>query len=784
MQFEPALDADGGVKRSGDQKKLRILVLEDNPADADLVIRKLKVSGFQFHADLVASSRQFMEAANSITYDIILADYRIPGWSGLEALRWLRSSRDITPFVLVTGTLGDELAIECIKAGASDYVLKENLERLPVAVRRALEAAELRRQRDRVEREKREAEEQYRVLFDSNPEPMWVFDRKTLAFLAVNEAAIRHYGYTREEFARMTILDIRPAEDVPDVLRSSLQNPTRGLQNSGTWRHRVKGGRIIDVQIGAHDLKFNGRDAELILINDVTETKNSLQQLQQSEERFSKVFRSSPLAITIASKEDGRYIDVNDAFLKMLELQREQVIGHTSRELNIWYDPMSSGAMIRELERATQVTAFETELQTASGKRRLVRIAADLIHLNGVPCLLSIISDITESRSMEEQFRQAQKMEAVGELAGGMAHDFNNMLSIILGYSDLALEEVTPESSAGHRIRQIKNVSQRAAGLTRRLLAFSRQQVLQPVLLNLDSILTSVRDMLCQVISENISLTIKPNPELEMVKADRGQLEQVLLNLVLNARDAMPNGGEIVIETANVRLDALTAKVHPACSPGDYVMLSVSDTGCGMDRETLPRIFEPFYTTKPPGKGTGLGLSMVYGVIRQSGGDILVYSEPGKGATFKIYLPSVKEKLERPGPTLAPPSYSRGSETVVLVEDDPELRSLTAELLENEGYRVLVAENGEAANELLSREQPKVDLLLTDVILPGMSGPELVRTLQARQPDLKVLYISGYTGAQIARHGVLEGAEFVEKPFTKESLLAHIRKMLGTMAES
>jgi two-component system cell cycle sensor histidine kinase/response regulator CckA len=776
--FQPAEQKDGVKHNDAEQKNLRILLLEDNPADAELVLRKLRVSGFRFTADLVTSSAEFMPASTSIAYDVILADYRIPDWTGLEALRWLRSKDNCTPFILVTGTLGDELAIECIKAGANDYVLKENLERLPVAMRRALEGAELRRQRDRLEKEKRETEEQYRLLFETNPQPMWVFDRETLEFLAVNEAAIRHYGYSRQEFNAMTIIDIRPTEDIP-ALRSSLQNRLSALQDATSWRHRLKSGRIIDVEITAHELKFRGRDAQLVLASDVTEKRKNIEFLEQSEERFSKVFNASPLAITIADLKEERYIDVNDAFLTMLEHQRDNVIGRTVGELRVWLDPTLREQMIRELEAGRPVTGFEAELLTASGKKKLVQIAAEFIHLDAISCVLAIMHDITDSRSLEEQFRQAQKMEAVGELAGGMAHDFNNMLSIISGYTDLAMEQLASDNPACQRMRQIKNATQRAAALTRRLLAFSRQQVLQPVVLNLNVLIANVKEMLEQITGENIRLTIRPGNSLDMVRIDRSQMEQVLLNLTVNARDATPDGGEIVLETGNVMLDELYAKTHPGLLPGNYVRISVSDTGTGMDKETLSRIFEPFFTTKLPGKGTGLGLSMVYGVIRQSGGHIWAYSEPGKGATFKIYLPSVKEKLAKTGSLVTPGSVSRGWETILLVEDDAELRSLTAELLAVVGYRIVEAQNGEDAAALVGGGEQTIDLVLTDVILPGMSGPDLVQQIQKLQPSLRVLYMSGYAGAQISKHGILEGAEFLEKPFTKESLLGQIRKILG-----
>jgi PAS domain S-box-containing protein len=727
--------------------------------------------------DVCPSPHQFKEKAASREYGIILADYRVPGWTGLEALRWVRSSGLNTPFVLVTGTLGDELAIECIKAGANDYILKDNLDRLPVAVRRALEEAELRRERDQIEKEKREAEEQYRLLFETNPQPMWVFDRKTLGFLAVNEAAVRHYGYSRQEFRQMTILDLRLSEDVDAVSKSVIRHVDE-LQNAEFVRHRLKNGRIIDVEITGHELIFDGQEAELILANDVTERKQNLDSLRQSEERFSKAFNASPLGKTIASRDEDRYLEVNDAFLVMLEYRRDEVIGLTSNELKIWKDPGAREQILWQLDQSRKVSAFETELRTRSGKVKAVQIAADLIHLKGTACILAIIQDVTEAKDLQKQYLQAQKMEAVGELAGGLAHDFNNMLSVVLGNADLALEQVDAESPLRRRISQIKAASQRAAGLTRQLLAFSRQQALQPTILDLNTVVANLKELLLRVITADISLKIVASGSLDMVRADRGQIEQVLMNLIVNARNAMPHGGEIAIETANVELDEIYGRTHPRLVPGPYVMLSVSDTGFGMDRNIIARIFEPFFTTKPQGKGTGLGLSMVYGVVRQSGGQIFAYSEPNKGSTFKIYLPQVRAEATAIQ-SVAPVHFARGSETILLVEDETDLRELTAELLASEGYKVLTAENGQIAIEIALRSEASIHLLLTDVILPGISGAEVVTRLRVSHPDLKVLYMSGYAGPQLVRRGILETEAFLEKPFTKGSLLRKLRDCLS-----
>jgi two-component system, cell cycle sensor histidine kinase and response regulator CckA len=756
---------------------IRALLLEDTPRDAELSLRQLKRDGFEVEADILSTPDLFKAQIGSKGYDVILADYRLPGWTGLEALHWLRAEGYSLPFILVSGTLGDDLAVECIKLGVTDYVSKDRLERLPLVVRRALEEDELQRRHHRMQQELRESEEQYRLLVEINPHPMWVFDAESLEFLEVNAAAVLHYGYPRSEFLSMTILDIRPEKDIPEVRESVRMRPPGRLE-AERWKHRKKDGTLIDVEITTHELRFYGRQASLAQARDITEQLQNEERLRQSEERFSKAFRSSPLAITITTRTEGRYVDANDAFVRMVGLRWEAIVGCTSKELNVWDVPEDRARMVQELEQFGRVKAIETVFNSQTIGKRKVQVSAELIQLDGIPCILAIINDVTEAKRLEEQFRQAQKMEAVGRLAGGVAHDFNNMLSVVLGFCDLAQERTNQESIA-RDLGQIKKAAQRAAALTRQLLAFSRQQLLLPRVLNLNEIVRDISPMLSRVISGDISLTYIPEPCLGSVKADLGQMEQVLMNLVMNARDAMPQGGKIFIETANAELDTTYNRSDQAIEPGPYVLLSVSDTGSGMDSQTVAKIFEPFFTTKPPGVGTGLGLSMVYGVIRQSGGHIWVYSEPGQGTTFKIYLPRIDDAAE-PLPRIMPEVVSKsGSETVLVVEDEQDLRELIIELLESEGYRGLGAKDGPSAIAMSEAYGNAIHVLLTDVVLPGMSGSVLAGRIKESRPDIKVLYMSGYTGNLIAHLGGLaSGSAFIQKPFTKHSLLSELRTIL------
>ena len=391
---------------------------------------------------------------------------------------------------------------------------------------------------------------------------------------------------------------------------------------------------------------------------------------------------------------------------------------------------------------------------------------------------LSIGEDITQQARLEAQLRQSQKMEAVGRLAGGVAHDFNNLLTVILGTTAILLAEARPSDPMNVDLTEIKSAGERAAALTGQLLAFSRQQVLEPRVIDLNALITNIERMLGRIIGEDIQLSAVLADGLGSVLADPGQIEQVILNLAVNSRDAMPQGGMLTIETANVDLDADYASDHVSVRPGRYVMLAVADTGTGMDAATRAHVFDPFFTTKPKGKGTGLGLAMVYGIVKQSGGAIWLYSEPGRGATFKIYLPRADEPTAPHEPLKAPTSVT-GTETILSVEDEEPVRTITRKMLEKRGYRVFSAATGQEALRIVEEHPGSISLLITDVIMPAMSGRVLAEQLQQIQPELQVLYVSGYTDEAIMQHGVLaEGVNFLQKPFTGEALARKVRQVL------
>jgi signal transduction histidine kinase/CheY-like chemotaxis protein len=423
---------------------------------------------------------------------------------------------------------------------------------------------------------------------------------------------------------------------------------------------------------------------------------------------------------------------------------------------------------------------FTNPLVTKAGEERLISWHNTVLRdaQNKPIGTLSIGEDITEHARLEAQLRQSQKMEAVGRLAGGIAHDFNNLLTVILGTTELLLTEAESSDPLHEDLAEIKSAGERAAGLTRQLLAFSRQQLLEPRVIDLNVLITNIERMLGRIIGEDVQLRALPAEGLGSVIADPGQIEQVLLNLAVNSRDAMPQGGTLTIETGNAELDEDYAHAHVPVTPGRYVMLAVTDTGTGMDAATRARIFDPFFTTKPTGKGTGLGLATVYGIVKQSGGVIWLYSEPGRGTTFKIYLPRVDEPAASHEPTKAPASLT-GSETILSVEDDEAVRMITRRMLEKRGYRVLSADGGQEALRIAREHEGTISLLITDVVMPEMSGRVLAEQLQSVLPTIKVLFVSGYTDEAIVQHGVLaEGVNFLQKPFTADTIVRKVRQIL------
>jgi two-component system cell cycle sensor histidine kinase/response regulator CckA len=516
-----------------------------------------------------------------------------------------------------------------------------------------------------------------------------------------------------------------------------------------------------------------------LAVRDITDRKHAEEKLRVSEEKFSKAFHLGPDVITITSMEDGRFIEVNDNFLRLTGFARQEVIGRTSVELGLWANPKDRRQIVALLNRSGKARDLEVRLSIKSAELRTVQMSAHTIELSGQQCMIAIIRDVTERRALEVQLREAQKMEAVGRLAGGVAHDFNNLLVGILGYSELLKKKLADQSSLLRMANEINFAAMRARDLTSRLLALSRRQLLQPAVLDLNALVRQCERLLRPIIGEDIRVVLRRDPKIGSVKADPAQLEQVILNLALNARDAMPRGGTLSLETGNIQVDAALARQHPGLIPGAYVRLQVADTGHGIAPDVMPRIFEPFFTTKELGKGSGLGLSTVYGVVKQSGGCVTVSSEPGNGAAFGIYLPRANELPDRKFPAPAVVTSSAGTETILLVEDEAVVRDLVCEILRESGYNVLAAPSGPDAMKITAQHTHPIDLLITDVVMPEMSGPELVNALRRARGEMRVLYMSGYTDdAVLVRQGLPEKCAFIRKPYTPLQFLQKVRETL------
>ena len=631
----------------------------------------------------------------------------------------------------------------------------------------------------------RESEERYRILFDGSPLPMWLIDQETLAIAAVNEAAVRHYGYSREEFLSKTMLEIwHPDEVAAAIARLAASS---GEPWSGVRQHFTKGGASITVEVFSHTVQLAGRRYRLSVIRDITERRLAEEQMERIHSEYRSLLNSIGEGVHWIGV-DGRIKFENPAAAGMLGYEVSELIGkpahltmHHTRADGTPY-PVDECVIYATLRDGVARHVKDDVFWRKNGTSFAVEYVSTPIRdeKDRPAGTVVVFTDITERRRLEEQFRQSQKMEAVGRLAGGVAHDFNNLLTVILGYDDVLLHGLEP-GPLREAAQEVRGAGERAATLTRQLLAFSRKQTLVPEVLDLGDVVNGLSTMVERLIGEEVKVSVVVSPGLGRVKADRGQLEQVVMNLAVNARDAMPKGGSLIFELQNVDLDDAYTRAHDDVEPGPYVLLAISDTGTGMDAETQKRIFEPFFTTKEAGKGTGLGLSTVDGIVHQSGGSIDVYSEPGRGTTFKVYLPRfagdaaaqrAASGLRRALPT--------GSETVLVVEDEAAIRQLTNLILQKAGYTVLLAESPVEAERIAGSHPGPIHLMLTDVVMPGMRGPELAERLLRQRPDLRVLYMSGYTDNAIAHHGFLDaGTEFLQKPFTPLGLMQKIREVLG-----
>jgi two-component system, cell cycle sensor histidine kinase and response regulator CckA len=644
--------------KPADAKPLRVLIAEDDPNDLELCLRSLKKSGLGFEAQTASTRDEFVRKLGEACFDVVISDYRMKGWTGMDALASVRERAPQTPVILLTGTLGDELAVECLKLGVTDYILKENMTRLPSALRRAREETEMRAAEMQAIAALRESEARYRGLVNNATYGIyWVTGNGDLLF--VNPALVRMLGYQSEQ-------------DLLSIGNSHLFYADPGV------RDRVHS-----------EYDRNGR------VDTVVEWR----------------------------RKDGKIISVRLNGRTVIDPSREE------------------------------------------------------------PCVEVIVEDVTNRLQLEKQLVQAQKFEAIGQLAGGIAHDFNNMIGAIIGWADLGTEETDPGSRIHRHFEKVRQQADRAAALTKQLLAFARRQILEPRSIDLNQVTVEALSLLENVIGSNIEIGASLAPDLAIVRADPVQIEQVLMNLCINARDAMPDGGSLKVETCNIILDHAFCTLEPQARPGDYAVLSVTDTGTGMDRATLDRIFEPFFTTKELGKGTGLGLATVYGIVTQHGGFMQVSSELGSGTTFRAYFPASTEAPRTEVACDADP-MRRGSETILIAEDHEALRQVAHETLARLGYHVISAVDGEEAVHKFVANSRRVDLALLDVMLPKLSGTEVFARIREENPELPVILSTGYSPDISQLDRVRQrGLPILQKPYSPHELARRVRETLDQRRE-
>ncbi len=779
----------------------RVLIVEDVPQDAELLERELRAAGLEFEALRVEEEAQFLGALDGFNPDIVLADYRLPHFDGMAAVRLAKARRPDLPVVVVTGSLDDQTAASCVAAGAADYVLKGQLARLAPAVRAALETAKLRAERDRGDQRQRRVEQdlarQYallRVVLDSSNAAIFALDRE-LRVTAFNRA---HAQMMKQLYGTDTFLGVR--------LRQQIRGATEDLERMQANLERVLAGEpVLEETLWGVDgrlrrwlaVSFNPVRSDQGEVTGAVVVAQDTSQRRRQEERLRPLHRAveqSPVSIVITDPS-GAIEYVNPRFEQVSGYAAAEVLGKNPRILKSGLTPTDVYEGL--WQSISKGASWQGELQNRrkDGSVFWARVQISAVRAPGgrIRNYVAVEEDVTEARRAAEALRhteqmlvQSQKMEAIGRLAGGVAHDFNNLLSVILGHTERLRSEIDASPASRDRIDQIAWAAEKAGTLTRQLLAFSRLQVLEPRVVRLDSVVAEARQMLARIIGEDVELAVALPEELGSVKADPGQMVQVLLNLAVNARDAMPRGGRLTIEFADTELDDRYAFGHPPLVAGRYVMMAVTDTGHGMDAETQRRVFEPFFTTKAEGKGTGLGLSTVYGIVKQSGGFVWVYSELGIGTTFKVYLPRIDASPEPIAPVpavTAPLAPGSANARILLVEDDDGVRELMADILETQGYAVVATGHPASALELAA-SLGTIDLLVTDVIMPGMSGHELAARLAAIRPSLRTLYVSGYAGEALARYGGIERSErFLQKPFSERGLLASVAAALSTQPD-
>ncbi|MEP7227461.1 MAG: PAS domain S-box protein [Gemmatimonadales bacterium] len=730
----------------------------------------------------------FLHALEEFGPDLILSDYTLPRFDGMTALSLAKERAPSIPFLIVTGSVNEETAVGCMKAGATDYLLKSNLARIGPAIEAALERSRAHAEKVQAETALAASERRFRSLVQNSSDLVTILAPDG-TILYASDSAERIVGYTPRDLVGSSLLSYLDGGGVQTV-REMLQNGNGRTNGSGPIEfclRRADGSPVWLEAVGTNLLTDATIRGIVLNARDVSERKRADRELRESEERYRDLFDNASDLVCMATP-DGSLLYVNQAWQEgtgygEAEIGRMQLLDLVHPDSRAYYSLV--------LDRVLQGERLDhVELVFVPKSEPPITVEGNLscTFKDGQPSVVrGIYRDVTERKRVEEQLRRAERMQAAGKLAGGVAHEVNNMMTGVIGFSEFLLRSLEEGDPRRDDVHEVIRAGTRAADVTRQLLAFTRQQFLQPQVLDVNAVVSDLEKMLRRSLGEDHVLELNLSPDAGQLRADRGQLEQVLINLVLNARDAMARHGRVTIETGPAIWDEVYAQRHDGVELplGAYVMLAVSDTGCGMEPEVQARIFEPFFTTKAIGQGTGLGLSTVYGIVKQSGGFVWVYSEPAEGSVFKIYLPAAQAlPLEEP-PGEAQVTPEGGSETILVIEDEDVVRNLASRGLRDQGYSVIEARNGAQALAHIEQHPGTVDLVISDVVMPEMGGRELGESLARVEPSLPVLFISGYTGEDVVQRGLLDpGAPFQQKPFTPAGLATKVRAMLDQHAHA
>jgi PAS domain S-box-containing protein len=801
----------------------RILIVDDNEENLYLLRTLLQGNGY----DVVAADNgsDALDKARNNPPDLIIADILMPIMDGFALCReWKLDNRlRSVPFVLYTATYTDpqdeafaldigvdrfitkpcepdvlmEAIREVIAAAKHDNIvsapeLQGEEEVLRLYNKRLVQKLEQKMMqletevwaRRETETALKESEEKHRMLFETANDAILLMRRNR--FIDCNARTLTMFGCRREQ-----IVDALPYEYSPPTQPDGRSSEDKALEKINLaltdgpqffeWEHCRLDKTLFTAEVSLNALQLGGETLLQAIVRDITARKRTETALKESMEYLNRILNciGDPVFVKDANHE---IVLVNDAMCAFTGKRRDELLENTAYKYFSEEAATSSWEREEDILKNGRESVAEEDIPDRQGHTRTMMSKKTLLmNKSGNKQIVSVLRDITEYKRLQTQFLQAQKMEAIGVLAGGVAHDFNNLLFVIKGYVEILMEKLAPDDSKRAELEQIANAGQQAISLTAQLLAFSRKQILQPKIINMNDVIGEVGKMLRRLIGEDIELITIAHPKLKLVNADPSQIHQIIMNLAVNARDAMPLGGKVTIETANVDLEDELVQAHPQMGTSPYVMLAISDNGMGMDAATQARIFEPFFTTKGRGKGTGLGLSTVYGIVKQSNGFIWVHSELGKGATFKIYLPCVDGEIAEITDENKSEPAPRGFETLLLVEDDESVRTLAGRILRRQGYNLLEAADGIKALRLAQEFSGDIHLVITDVVMPGMSGSEMVSQLEAARPGIKSLYISGYTDDTIVYHGILDSnVVFLQKPFTIERLLYKVRETIDS----